>query len=95
MKPTQRHRPAGSASAAAPPRSKAAGACRGVGEGRGLEVNKLDPERHHRWGRDSCEVSTGLDRDPTGKKYLFRILGFSRVCTFNKETCHPPHKPHC
>lgn len=39
----QMHRPAGSASAAAPPRLKAARACREEGEGRGLEGNKLDP----------------------------------------------------
>lgn len=63
----QRHRPAGSASAAAPPRSKAVGACRGAGEGRGPGGNKSDPERRHRWGRGSCGVSTGLGQDPTGR----------------------------
>jgi len=37
-----------------------------VGEGHGLEVRKQDLERHHLWGRGSCEGILGLGQGPTG-----------------------------
>lgn len=99
----QMHRLARSASVAEPPLWRAVGACRGVGEERGLEEKKRDLGRHHLWGKGSCEGIQGLGQGPTGMSTTYRqpvrnsrvIHIYVRVYKNMILLYYLLHKPHC